>query len=257
MLQGKIVLFVFSLFFLLQKASGQDKGITPDTRIGMDTLHIQYFVSATGLIQSGNVERVLLPTLSNISFSKNKFEVRQTFNYSYGTIGTINGKIKLEDELLVRTELAVFQKKRFYPYSWGLYEKSNIRNITERWLGGVGIGLNILNTKQHMLSFRNGIAYEETIFRVRESNDVLRYSSRVAGSHWLFRRKINLSHETYIQPAINKSDDLRFRTVCRINIPIWKHIALTTLIDKGYESVVDFGKKKNNFFMSYGLSITN
>lgn len=257
MIQHLKSIFVFSLLFLLQNAGAQDKGITPDKRMAMDSLHIRYFVSATGLIQSGNVERVLLPTISNITFSKNKFEVRQTFNYSYGTIGTFNGKIKLEDELLARTELAIFQKKRFYPYSWGLYEKSNIRNITERWLGGVGLGFNILNTKQHMLSFRNGIAYEKTIFSVRESNDVLRYSARVAGSHWLFARKMNISHETYIQPAINKSDDFRFRTVWRINVPIWKHISLTTLIDKGYESVVDFGKKKNNFFMSYGLSITN
>lgn len=222
-----------------------------------DSLQIKYFISATGLIQSGNVERTLFPTLSNIAFSKNKFEVRQTLNYSYGTIGTPAGKRKIEDELLVRTELALFQHKRLFPYAWGVYEKSNLRNITQRWLGGVGIGLNIINTKEHMLSLRNGIASETTNFTVNAARTVWRYSGRLAGSHRLFKNKIIVNHETYLQPAIDSSGDFRYRTVWRINVPVWKHIAFTTLLDAGYESVVDFGKKKNNFFMSYGLTIAN
>jgi hypothetical protein len=246
-----------AVVFLLQNVIAQDNVTAQDNKIAKDSLRIKYFLSATGLAQTGNVERILLPTQSSIAFSKNKIELKQTQNYSYGTIGTPAGKTKVEDELLVRTEFAVFQKKRLYPYTWGLYEKSNIRNITQRWLGGVGIGLNIINTKQHTLSFRNGIASEQTLFKVKEDNNVIRYSARIAGTHWLFNRKISIIHETFIQPAINKSEDLRFRTLWRINVPIWKHIALTTLIDNGYESVVDFGKKKNNFFISYGLNIAN
>ena len=238
-------------------SSFTEKAIAQDEVMPQDSLRIKYFISATGLIQSGNVDRTLFPTLSNIDFSKNKFELRQTFNYSYGTIGTPAGNRKIEDELLARTELAIFQRKRIFPYAWGLYEKSNLRNITQRWLGGAGIGLNIINTKQHTITLRNGIAYETTNFNVIVTRDVWRYSGRLAGTHRLFNNKIIVNHETYIQPAINSSGDFRYRTVWRINVPVWKHIALTTLLDEGYESVVDFGKKKNNFFMSYGLTIAN
>lgn len=246
-----ISVLLLSLVCCMHIAKAQEKTVL------QDSLRIKYFISATGLIQSGNVDRTLFPTLSNIAFSKNKFEVRQTLNYSYGTIGTPAGKRKIEDELLVRTEPALFQRNRIFPFAWGLYEKSKLRNITQRWLGGAGIGLNIFSTKDHTLSLRNGIAIETTHFTINASRNVWRYSGRLAGTHKLFSNKIVVNHETYIQPAMNSSGDFRYRTIWRINVPIWKHIALTTLLDEGYESEVDVGKKKNNFFMSYGLSIAN
>jgi hypothetical protein len=53
-----------------------------------DSIVVKYNLAATGLIQTGNVDRTLLPLYSNIALSREKIEFRQTLNYSWGNIGS-------------------------------------------------------------------------------------------------------------------------------------------------------------------------
>lgn len=223
-----------------------------------DSLSFKYNIAATGLIQKGNVDRTLLPLYSHMTISTKSIEFRQTLNYSWGQIGTPAGKRKVEDEFLAITEFVLQQKRRFFPFAWGMYETSNLRAITNRYLAGSGVGLNILqNNKANALSLRSGIAYEKTHFEVSDTNSGWLYSLRLVGSHRILDNHIIISHQSFFQQGLSSPHDFRYRIICRISVPVWKHIALTTTVDQSYESAVDTGKIKNNFFASYGITIAN
>lgn len=229
-----------------------------ESKTANDSLSLKYNLAATGLIQTGNVDRTLLPLFSNFSLSKKKFEVRQTLNYSWGEIGTPAGKRKVEDEFLAISEFAIQQKRRFFPFAWAMYESSNLRAITNRYLFGSGVGVTIIqNHKDHSLSLRSGLAYEKTRFEILDAKSGWLYSLRLVGSHRILENHIIIQHQTFFQQGLDSPNDYRYRTIWRISVPVWKHIAFSTTLDQSYESAVDTGKKENNFFVSYGITIAN
>ena len=119
------------------------------------------------------------------------------------------------------------------------------------------MGVNLLQFPEHSVSLSHAFVYENTRFNVVEGNRTWRSSFRLKGSHQFFEKVIIFGHETYFQPSLQRSDDIRWRTTVSLEFPITKALSFRTAVDNIHESVVLTGRKQDDLRWTFGVSVGN
>lgn len=236
-----------------QEEQAEEEGKQEEEQPKDDTpAKFKFRMSADGTLTSGNVNRALIQLASGIDWNLNqilKFSSSPTFVY-----GQQNKQLN-EREVFVDFRTTVLYEKTFYYLAFGSLEKSNLRKINQRLIGGAGVGLKLLQRKNAYISVTNVLLYEGTDFVVNNDIpdiDLWRNSTRIFGEYTLGDGKMFISHILFIQPSITEKN-FRWNGNLVFRYQITKRTGIRSTLENSYESVVLSGRKNNDFRLTFGV----
>lgn len=227
-----------------------------------DTLNIKANLSLTGFYQGGNVETLIFRAKSDFSFKPSKKMVFKTQNsYVYQEFG----KEKADEDILSLNFLYLNPEKRLYPLALGFVSTNFRRRIEARYIAGAGVTYKILDKENNWLKAALTSEYENTNFLTTDFNEseydgqnsinTFRGTFWVNGKYKLFKEKLILSHEFYVQPSLEESKNFRWRTDLAVELPIWKYVDFKINYIHTFESIVVQGQQREDNFLTFGFTI--
>ena len=213
----------------------------------------QYVLGFDGTVNLGNLNRFLFSSRNNFSLTGGKY---LWFSLSpYFAFGEINGQI-LEREMTTDFNMTAFYNNPIYLLFFMTAEKSNLRSIEWRTLGGFGLGYHRFKKPRFSFSLSNTITYEETDFVKQEDINLYRNSSRLRLDYNFFRKKLLISHTAFFQPAFN-SPNLRWSNLLNIDFAMNKTLLFRWSAFTTYESITALGKQNYDTRLTFGLVFRN
>jgi hypothetical protein len=227
-----------------------------------DTLKIKADLSLTGFYQGGNVETLIFRAKSDFSFTPLEKLVFKTKNsYVYQEFG----KEKADEDILSLNFLYLNPERKIYPLLLGLLSTNFRREIELRSLLGVGVTYQILDKKDNWLKLAISTEYEHTRFGNTSFNrseyngsdviNTLRGTVWLNGKYHLFKKKIIVSHETYVQPSFEERDNYRWQADLALELPIWKFLNFKINYLHTFESIVVESQKREDQVLSFGFTL--
>jgi hypothetical protein len=227
-----------------------------------DSLKIKANLSLTGFWQAGNVETLIFRAKSGITYKPLKKWVVKTQNsYVYQEFG----KEKADADFLSLNFLYFNPEKKIYPQLLGFLSTNYRREISSRSLLGGGVTFQVYKKDKNWLKFSVTSEFEQTNFNNTNFNlnaydgnneiDTWRGTIWVNGKYYLFKDKIILSHESYVQPSLEESDNYRWQADFGLEFPIWKFLNFKINYLRTFESIVIEGQKREDQFLTFGLTL--
>ncbi len=227
-----------------------------------DSLNFKANLSLTGFFQAGNVDTFIFRANSDLKFTPFKNWVYKTKNsYLYQEFG----KSKADEDILSLNFLYLNPKKKFYPLALGFFSSNFRRRIDMRFLVGGGVTYQVLEHKKHWLKAALTSEYENTFFN--ETNfsrskydglktiETIRATLWVNGKYKLFKDKVIISHESYIQPSLEDSDNYRWQADLSLELPLWKYLNFKINYIYTFESVVIENQSQEDQFLTFGFTL--
>ncbi len=227
-----------------------------------DTLKLKANLSLTGFWQAGNVETLIFRAKSDLSVKPWKKWVFKTNNsYVYQEFG----KEKADEDFLSLNFLYFNPERKFYPLALGFISTNFRREIDVRYLFGAGVTYQVLNKNKNWLKFSITGEYEQTNFSETDFNiseydgsksiNTLRGTIWVNGKYHLFKNKLILTHESYVQPSLEQSNNYRWRADLGLELPVWKFLNFKINYLHTFESIVIEGQKRQDKFLTLGFTL--
>lgn len=262
---------------IVQKKDSSQKTTTDSTQLKKNTIShsdsvhkvavrpvpvkaITYSFALNGDFKSGNVRRELLGASFAFNFEHPRSDFGFFTNPRY-TYGTLNG-VKAEDELFLDLNTTVYYDTHsFYVLGFGAFERSNLRKINERYVGGFGMGIRVIGGPRRKdskvkISITNALLYEKTDFENKEDVIAVRNSTRFKIEAHLFKNAVKFTNSTFVQPSL-LDNNLRWNALTSFSFHITKHLALVTSLINSYESFVIENAKNTDVIWTFGLSFGN
>lgn len=215
---------------------------------------IKYKLTTDGYFAKGNVNRTLFVGRGSLAYIDSILDLSISPVYLYGKQ---NGNLA-EDDYSGTMYLNTFHEKRIFQWIIAIFEHSRLRGIDERHNYGGGFGWNIIKkTQAHSLAITTGLIYEKANFTTISDFETWRSSTRLKGRHKVFHKHIKFNHETFVQPSILNSFDLRWRTLLSFEAPISHHISARIAYQHTYESIILPNKVRDDYNITFGLSFSN
>jgi hypothetical protein len=227
-----------------------------------DTLKIKAKLSLTGFWQAGNVETFIFRAKTDVSFVPLRNMVFKTQNsYVYQAFGGD----KADEDFLSLNFLYLNPEKKFYPLVLGFVSTNFRREIDLRYLFGAGFTYQILNSDKNWLKLSVTSEYEHTnftktnfniaAFNGQETINTMRGTIWLNGKYHLFKKKIIITHETYIQPSLSNSNNYRWQADVGLELPVWKHLNFKVNYLHTFESLVIENQKQQDKFLTFGFTL--
>ncbi|MBT8376379.1 MAG: DUF481 domain-containing protein [Bacteroidia bacterium] len=227
-----------------------------------DTINVKASLSLTGFYQGGNVETLIFRANSDFSFKPFKnglFETRNSYVYQEF------GKQKADEDILSLNFLRFNTIRKISPLLLGFVSTNFRREIDIRYLFGAGATFQVYSKKKDWLKFSLTCEYENTEFKQSNFNkdefdgnetiNTYRGTLWVSGKYHLFKNKVILSHESYIQPSLERRNNFRWRADVSLEIPVWKFLNFKINYLDSFESVVIQDQRQEDSVMSVGFTV--
>jgi hypothetical protein len=248
----KNLFYAFLFYPLLLSAQNHDS----------DTLKLKADLSVTGFWQGGNVQTVIFRAKSEVSYRPwQKWDFRTRNSYVYQEFG----RQKADEDILSLNFLSYNPDRKIYPLILGFFSTNFRREIDQRYLVGGGVTFQILKKEKAWFRFSLTSEYEQTdfdraIFNREEYNgnrtiNTFRATLWVNGQHPLFKDKAILTHESYFQPSLERSNNFRWQTDVGLEFPVWKHVNLKVNYLHAHESIVIENQRRQDRFLTFGLTV--
>ena len=229
-----------------------------------DTLNLKASLSVTGFWQGGNVESLIFRANSKLSFKPWKNGLFENENsYVYQEFG----KSKADEDILSLNFLRFNTDMKFSHLILACVSTNFRREIDVRYLVGAGASYQIFKKKENWLKFSLSFEYEQTDFNEftfnrskyngNQSINTFRGTLWVNGRYHLFKDKVIFSHESYVQPSLEHSDNFRWRADVSLEIPVWKFLNFKINYLDTFESVVIENQKQEDKVLTFGFTIKN
>lgn len=227
-----------------------------------DTLKVKAKLSLTGFWQAGNVETFIFRAKTDVSFVPIKNWVFKTQNsYVYQAFGGT----KADEDILSLNFLYLNPEKKLYPLLLGFVSTNFRREIDVRYLFGAGITYQLINTEKSWLKLSLSSEYEYTNFTKtnfniadyngQESISTMRGTVWLNGKYHLFKKKIIITHESYVQPSLNKQNNYRWQADVGLELPVWKYLNFKVNYLHTFESLVIQNQKQQDKFLTFGFTL--
>lgn len=227
-----------------------------------DSLKIKADLSLTGFWQGGNVETLIFRAKSGVTYKPwKKWVVKTQNSYVYQEFG----KTKADADFLSLNFLYFNPEKTIYPQLLGFLSTNFRREINARSLLGGGVTLQAYKKDKNWLKFSLTSEYEQTNFNNTNFNlneydgkdeiNTWRGTVWVSGKYYLFKDKMILSHESYIQPSLEESNNYRWQADFGVELPIWKFLNFKINYLRTFESIVIEGQKREDQFLTFGFTL--
>jgi hypothetical protein len=227
-----------------------------------DSLKIKADLSLTGFWQGGNVETLIFRAKSGVTYKPwEKWVVKTQNSYVYQEFG----KIKADADFLSLNFLYFNPEKKVYPQLLGFLSTNFRREINARSLLGGGITVQLYKKDKNWLKGSLTSEYEQTNFNNNNFNvnaydgkdeiNTWRGTIWVSGKYYLFKDKLILSHESYFQPSLEKSNNYRWQADVGLELPIWKFLNFKVNYLHTFESIVVQNQKREDQFLTFGFTV--
>lgn len=227
-----------------------------------DTLKVKASLSLTGFWQRGNVEASIFRGRSDLSIRPwEKLVFKTTNSYVYQAFG---GQ-KADEDILSLNFLYFNPEKRIHPLVLGFASSNYRREIDSRYIVGGGVTYQALGKKNRWLKFSLTCEYESTDFgratfnnadyNGNRSINTFRGTLWVNGKYHFFKKKIILTHESYVQPSLENSNNYRWWADVSLELPISKRINFKINYLDSFESIVIENQKQDDGFLTFGLTL--
>lgn len=214
-----------------------------------DTTLIVYNTQLTGAYSRGGVNRTLLSTIQNLTFTRGQhFGLPLTGSFIFGR----QDKRLKERELLLNAT-PYYYKGQFRAYALGGFEQSNLRGITSRTQLGAGPGWAFYSdTLGREVSVSNLVIREQTNFLDGRRQVTARNSARLKVA-WSVRI-LTLNSTTFYQPSLDNFSDYRFSNLTTAALKLTRQLAVSFSYNYSFESEFSEGRVPENTNVTVGLS---
>ncbi len=227
-----------------------------------DTLQWKGDLSVTGFYQAGNVETFIFRTKSNVTYRpRDKWVFKTKNSYVYQEFG----KKKADEDVLSLNFLYFDPQKKVYPLILGIASSNFRRKIDLRSLFGVGVTYKALDKEKNWLKLSISSEYEQTRFDRtdfnrsayddQESIKTFRGTFWINGKYYLFKEKLVLNHEFYVQPSLEEDDNYRWQADMGLELPVWDFLSFKVNYRHTFESVVIEGQDEEDSMLTFGLTV--
>ncbi|MBC2846261.1 DUF481 domain-containing protein [Winogradskyella flava] len=227
-----------------------------------DSLKVKADLSVTGFWQGGNVETLIFRAKSGVTYKPwKKWVVKTQNSYVYQEFG----REKADADILSLNFLYFNPEKKIYPQILGFFSTNFRREINSRSLLGAGVTWQAYKKDKDWLKFSLTSEYEQTNFNNTNFNlneydgsdeiNTFRATVWVNGKYYMFKDKVILSHESYIQPSLEESNNYRWRADFGLEFPIWKFLNFKINYLHTFESIVVENQKREDKFLTFGLTL--
>lgn len=226
-----------------------------------DTVRLQTRLAITGAWQTGNVAMFTTRNKLDLTVTPIEYFVFKTQNtYLYQAFFNK----KADEDLSSRNFIYWKPQKTVYPFVMFFASKSFRRNIDFRYFAGFGATWQIIKHQGHTLKVALSGIYEQTnfsktLFNKNEYDGSEKITTPRAtvwlfGKHQIVKDKISFHYECFLQPSVEKNNNLRWQTEAGLDIFLTKKFSFTTNYLYTYESVVTLGQKDFDSILTFGLS---
>ncbi|MBR9845944.1 MAG: DUF481 domain-containing protein [Algicola sp.] len=230
----------------------------------IDSLEVKANLSLSGFFQSGNVETVIFRAKSDVIFKPWRKWVFKTQNsYVYQEFG----KEKADEDILSLNFLYINPDRRVYPLFLGFVSTNFRREIDVRVLYGAGVTFEILKHDKNWLKLSVSSEYERTNFKQARFNitdyngtaivKTFRGTLWINGKYHVFKDKIVLSHESYVQPSLEYADNYRWQADLSLEFPLLKFLNFKINYKHTFESLVITNQNREDQFLTFGFTLKN
>ena len=229
-----------------------------------DSLNLKAGLSLTGFWQGGNVETFIFRAKSDVSFKPWKTGVFKTTN-SY--VFQEFGNVKADEDILSLNFLYFNPQRKIYPLVLGFFSTNFRREIDARYLIGAGVSFQLFKKDKDWLKCSLSLEYEETDFARAVFNrsaydgvhtiNTFRGTLWVNGKYHLFKDRLILGHESYVQPSLERGDNFRWRADISMEFPVWKFLSFKINYLNAFESLVIENQKQDDQILTFGFTLKN
>lgn len=229
-----------------------------------DSLNVKASLGITGIYQSGNVKTFIFNAKGEVKlWLWEKVHFSTTNSYVYQEFGGV----KADEDVLSLNFVNFNEKAKFHPFVLGFFSTNYRRRIDYRYLVGGGITYNLLQKKKQTLKFSISGEYEHTDFNQFNFNNVnyqgaevintFRSTLWIKGKYTMFKNKMILSHESYLQPSLEDSDNYRWQANLALELPVWKFLNFKINYLYTFESIVISNQLQEDKFLTMGFTLKN
>ena len=172
---------------------------------------------------------------------------------------------KADEDILSLNFLYFNPKRKVYPLLLGFASTNFRREIDLRYLVGAGITYQLIDKKEHSLKITISGEFEQTdfdraLFNFPEYNDdrtitTWRSTIWIKGRYPLFTKKLILTHESFYQPSLERSNNYRWQADIGLEFPVWKHLNLKVNYLNTFERIVIEDQEQEDRFLTFGLIV--
>jgi Protein of unknown function, DUF481 len=221
---------------------------------------VTFQIIGNSQLNTGNVQRTLFSSTGRIQVKGRSrfYKLYADATYLYGE----KSQVISENDLTCNLNHSFWYEKRFYGIAFGTYEFSNLRGIFNRYLGGVGVGCQLVNIAPEKaksmlivpyVSVTNSLLYESTDFRQAIDVEVWRNSTRFLANFTCFKGKLILNNTVFLQPSLNNNNfRASWNNILRVPLSAW--FSLQSTLDYSYESVVLLGRQNSDVRLLFGFT---
>jgi hypothetical protein len=227
-----------------------------------DTLRVKAQLALSGVWQEGNVETQIFRAKQGLTYRPfNGWVVKSQNSYVYQAFGGT----KADEDILSLNFLYLNPERRLYPQVLGFVSNNFRRAIDLRYLLGMGITYQLMEKKNQWLKFSISSEFEKTKFNQSDFNQS-QYNGSSSISTWrgtlwingryaLLDKKLVLTHESFLQPSLQSSDNYRWQADLGLEIPLVKYLNFKINYLHAFESIVIEGQQREDQFLTFGFSI--
>jgi Protein of unknown function, DUF481 len=215
----------------------------------------RYRLTADGTLTSGNINRSLLQLVSAFDVEVSKIaKLSTTPSFVFGRQ---NG-VLAEREYFGDARLTMFYENRLYYLAFGSYERSNLRQISNRYTAAAGLGYKLLARKRAYISLTNVLIREYTDYVELSDVNIWRNSARLFGEYTFDEDRWKVSHTAFYQPALSRPlgqpRNVRWNGSVSVQYKFSTSLSFRTTLANSYESIVVPGRVNNDLRLTLGMT---
>ncbi|WP_375444312.1 DUF481 domain-containing protein [uncultured Fibrella sp.] len=226
----------------------------PKSRLAFTPVY-RFRLTTDGTFTSGNVNRSLLQIVSAFDVEVSKVaKLSTTPSFVFGR----QSGLLAEREYFGDARLTMFYENNLYYLAFGSYERSNLRQIQNRYTAAAGIGYKLLTRKHAYLSITDVLIREYTDYMELSDVNIWRNSARLFGEYTFDKDRWSVSHTVFYQPALSRQEgqplNVRWNGSVSVQYKFSTYLSFRTTLANSYESVVVPGRVNNDLRLTVGMT---
>ncbi|MEZ0540984.1 DUF481 domain-containing protein [Fibrella arboris] len=212
-------------------------------------------LTADGTFTSGNVNRSLLQLVSAVDVEVSRVaKLSTTPSFVFGR----QSGLLAEREYFGDARLTMFYENRLYYLAFGSYERSNLRQILNRYTAAAGLGFKLLTHKRAYMSITDVLIREYTDYVELSDVNLWRNSARLFGEYTFGDDRWSISHTVYYQPALGRQGgqprNVRWNGSVSVQYKFSTYLSFRSTLANSYESIVVPGRVNNDLRVTLGMT---
>ncbi|RYF67615.1 MAG: DUF481 domain-containing protein [Cytophagaceae bacterium] len=215
----------------------------------------RFRLTTDGTFTSGNVNRSLLQIVSAFDVEVSKIaKLSTTPSFVFGR----QSGLLAEREYFGDARLTMFYENRLYYLAFGSYERSNLRQISNRYIAAAGIGYKLVSHKRAYVSITDVLIREYTDYFELSDINIWRNSARLFGEYSFGKDRWSVSHTVFYQPALSRQEgqplNVRWNGSISVQYKFSTYLSFRSTLANSYESIVVPGRVNNDLRLTVGMT---